>query len=40
MIDLLEEADEEWAQVVQAAKEVCLNAAQPELNQIYPAEVA
>ncbi|MCC8044088.1 MAG: HBL/NHE enterotoxin family protein [Clostridiales bacterium] len=40
LIDLLKEADEEWALVVQAAKDVCLNAAQPELDQIYPAEVA
>lgn len=40
LIKLLEEADEEWGEVINAAKKVSLNAARPELDQIYPADVA
>lgn len=40
IVELMSESDEEWEQVVEAAKKVSLNASQPELDQVYTVEVA
>lgn len=39
IVELMNESDEEWKQVVETAKKIILNVSQPELDQVYTVEI-